>query len=50
MEFVEIPRADIDGKVISASYVRALLDNKEFDTIQRLVPETTYRYLVEKFE
>lgn len=49
MEFVEIPRAETEGQVISASRVRALLENKEFDAIEHLVPETTFRYLKERF-
>ena len=49
MEFVEIPRAEAANEVISASRVRALLEKKEFEAIEKLVPETTYRYLVEKF-
>lgn len=49
MEFVEIPRAGEEGKVISASRVRAMLENKEFEVIEKLVPETTFRYLVERF-
>jgi len=49
MEFVEIPRAEAANEVISASTVRALLEKKEFEAVEKLVPETTYRYLVEKF-
>ena len=50
IEFIEIPRAGVDGEVISASRVRALLEKKEFDAVQALVPDTTFRYLIEKFQ
>ena len=50
MEFVEIPRAETEGQVISASRVRVLLEEKKFEEIRKLVPETTYRYLKERFE
>ena len=47
--FVEIPRAEMDGKVISASDVRALLEKRDFDTIGKIVPDIVYNYLWEKF-
>lgn len=46
VEFVEIPRARVDSKVISASYVRELLEQKRIDEIRQLVPEPTYNYLL----
>ena len=49
IEFIEIPRKETDGEPISASRVRKLLDEKRFDEIARLVPETTLEYLREKF-
>ena len=49
IEFVEIPRIEQAESVISASRVRKLLDNKDFDAISKLVPETTLSFLIEKF-
>lgn len=49
VRFVEIERKESDGEVISASRVRKYLEEKNFDAIKKIVPETTYRYLVEKF-
>jgi hypothetical protein len=48
--FETIARREFDGNVISASRVRAALERREWDTIAELVPETTYRYLRERFE
>lgn len=42
-----IPRKRIGDTVISASTVRACLKTGDWDRIQTLVPETTYRYLRE---
>lgn len=50
IEFIEIPREGMDGEVISASRVRALLEKKDFDAVRTLVPDTTFRYLCEKFQ
>lgn len=41
----EIPRKEALGAPISASTVRALLQNKDYHTLQKLVPATTYDYL-----
>lgn len=46
VEFIEIPRKEIDGNVISASLVRKLLKEHNFKEIAKLVPETTYQYLI----
>ncbi|GHV50991.1 hypothetical protein FACS1894216_04170 [Synergistales bacterium] len=46
VRFVEFERAELDGEPISASRVRTLLEEKNFDEIKRFVPETTYRYLL----
>ncbi|MGE5678462.1 MAG: [citrate (pro-3S)-lyase] ligase [Pseudomonadota bacterium] len=43
---IEIPRRQSGGQVISASRVRALLLQKDFDAIKSLVPDSTYRYLL----
>lgn len=49
IEFEVIPRKESgDGRVISASRVRKLLETQEFDEIARLVPAVTLRYLRQK--
>jgi len=50
IEFVEIPRKKEGNEVISASRVRALLEEGAFDKIKEVVPEVTYCYLLEKFK
>jgi [citrate (pro-3S)-lyase] ligase len=45
IEVIEIPRREMNEAAISASRVRALLEEKNFDQIRGLVPETTYEYL-----
>lgn len=49
VEFEVIPRKESDGEVISASRVRKYLRVKNFVEIHKMVPETTFRYLVKKF-
>lgn len=49
IDFIEIPRTtDSDGRVISASAVRELLGKDQPDELKKLVPQTTFDYLVEK--
>lgn len=48
IEFVEIPRLELNGEIVSASRVRTLLKEKNFDAIKPLVPESTYQYLHSK--
>lgn len=38
------------NETISASYVRNLLERKEFDRIRPLVPDVVFEYLAEKFQ
>jgi [citrate (pro-3S)-lyase] ligase len=45
IEAVELPRAEADGKAISASSVREALRTGDWQTLKSLVPETTLRYL-----
>lgn len=45
IRFTEIPRMTIDGEAVSASRVRALLEEGSHDAVRRLVPESTYVYL-----
>ena len=49
VELHEIPRKEINGAVISASRVRRLLEEKNWNEIKKLVPETTYMFLEENF-
>lgn len=49
VRFIEIERKKNDGTVISASVVREALKRKDFKTVKKVVPETTYRYLIQKF-
>jgi hypothetical protein len=48
VEFNEIKRKETDGEVISASRVRKLLHEGNFEAIKPLVPEATFRYLTER--
>lgn len=45
VELIEIPRCELNNQVISASLVRKLLKEKNFNEINNLVPESTYKYL-----
>ena len=47
IEFCEIPRRQIGGEVISAKKVRAALKVGDFDTIKKIVPKTTLKFLRE---
>jgi [citrate (pro-3S)-lyase] ligase len=49
IDFEEIPRIESDGAPISASRVRALLQEQNFEKIAKIVPNTTLNYLVDKF-
>lgn len=47
IEFVEIPRLELGGETVSASRVRTLLKERNFDAIKPLVPDTTFKYLLD---
>lgn len=49
IDLVIIPRLQIEGQVISATRVRKALKEDDFPTIKKLVPPTTYVYLVENY-
>jgi len=49
LKLVVIPRIEIEGQVISATRVRKALKVDDFQTIKKLVPPTTYTYLVENY-
>lgn len=44
-----IPRISVGEEVVSASTVRRLLQEKDFDAIGRIVPPTTHQYLLENY-
>ena len=44
----EIPRLEHNGVPVSASRVRALLQDKDMDHLRELLPETTYTYLTQE--
>ncbi len=43
-----IPRVAVNGDIVSASKVRELIRQDDWDGIKKVVPETTYRYLTSK--
>lgn len=47
IELVQIPRYKIDNEYVSASQVRKLYIEKRWDNIRKLVPDTTYNYLID---
>lgn len=49
IDFQEIPRKETNGEVISASRVRDLLKGHDWETISKLVPDVTLKYLKEKY-
>lgn len=40
---------NVQGETISASQVRRLLEEKDFDGIAEMVPNTTLDYLIARF-
>lgn len=46
MELVVVPRKEIGNRAISASYVRALLKEERYEEIKKLVPKSTYEFLL----
>lgn len=49
IRFEEVSRIEKNGKVISASRVRKLLESRKWELIQELVPNTTFSYLKKRF-
>lgn len=45
IDFIEIPRKEYEGKPISASTVRNMMDKKDARSIKSLVPPATYDYI-----
>ena len=50
VEFEVIKRKEENGAVISASRVRRALKDGKYDEIKKLVPDTTYEYLVKRYK
>lgn len=50
IEVIEIPRKEVSGQVISASNVRNLLNNRDWQGVERLVPHTTLEYIKANYE
>lgn len=48
IKFMEIPRKEEEGEVISASRVRRLLKEKKWEEIRKMVPDCTYEYLLDQ--
>ncbi len=47
IQLLQIPRKEIGEKPVSASAVRAALAQKDWDTVRKFVPKTTFDYLQE---
>lgn len=45
-----VDRLKIDNNVVSASHVRNLLSEKNFEKIKEIVPDATYNFLVKKYD
>lgn len=45
VDLVEIERLQVEGKAVSASLIRRLIQLEDWEAIRTLVPETTYSYL-----
>ncbi|WP_458699757.1 [citrate (pro-3S)-lyase] ligase [Sulfurospirillum sp. 1307] len=50
IEVVEIDRVEFDNDAISASRVRRLLKENNFEELKNIVPPTTYKFLKENYE
>lgn len=46
VEVIEIPRKKVSEQIISATVVRKALDHKNFETVKKMVPETTLEYIL----
>ena len=47
VEYREIPRLEADGTPVSATNVRKLVEEKNTEALRALVPDSTFRYLIE---
>lgn len=48
IELIEIPRKEQDGRYISASFARELLEDNNIDAFKEFVPQSTMRVLFQK--
>lgn len=48
IEVIEVERLKENDEVISATRIRKLLNNNDLSSLKKLVPETTYHYLVKE--
>lgn len=46
LKIVEVPRIEVNGEIISASKVRQAIREDNWQLVKRMVPKTTYEYLV----
>ncbi len=49
IQFIAIPRKEDGNEVISASRVRRCFENGDLRQIEKIVPPTTYQYLIERY-
>ena len=49
IELRQLVRKEIDGTPVSASAVRAALEQKDSETLRKIVPQTTFDYLTTKY-
>ena len=47
IEFREVPRIELESTPISASAVRKLLQEGSFEQLKKLLPESSYRYIID---
>jgi [citrate (pro-3S)-lyase] ligase len=45
IDVVEIPRLDVGGEAVSASKVREGIRQNDFETVKKMVPQSTYSFL-----
>ncbi len=46
VEVIEVPRVAYSGEITSASKVRQLIKEEKFSGVKKMVPETTYKFLM----
>ena len=46
VELVELPRKEMEGRAVSASYVRSCMAQNDLEAIKAVVPQTTYDYIL----
>jgi [citrate (pro-3S)-lyase] ligase len=48
-KLIIVPRLTENSNIISASLVRKLIENKDFETIKKYVPKATYDFIISKY-